>query len=77
MTVEVRIGVRNVGREVTLESDQTPEEVRTIVADAVAADEGVLSLTDDRGRSVIVPTAALGYVEIGPAGKGKVGFGSG
>jgi hypothetical protein len=29
-----------------------------------------------RGRRVIVPTASLGYVEIGSESKGRVGFGN-
>lgn len=77
MTVEVRIGVRDVPREVSLESDQTPDEVKAIINDAISSGESTITLTDERGRSVVVPTVALGYVEIGPAGKGKVGFGSG
>lgn len=74
--MEVRIGIRDVAREVTLESDQTPDEVKQAVTDAVNRGEGVLNLTDDRGRTVVVSAAALAYVEIGPAGKGRVGFGS-
>jgi hypothetical protein len=34
----------------------------------------VLALTDDKGRVVVVPVAALGYVHIGEQAKGRVGF---
>ena len=74
--MEVRIAVRNVAREVSFESAQTPEEVQRIVSDAITAGSGVLSLADDRGRTVIVPVEALGYVEVGTPDKGRVGFGS-
>ena len=42
-----------------------------------AIDKGtLLSLTDSRGRTVLVPSAKIAYVEIGPAASRKVGFGS-
>ena len=36
--------------------------------------EGVLTLTDAKGRRVIVPVAKLAYVEIGHGVAGQVGF---
>ena len=75
MTVEVRIGVQNVSREVVIESAQSPDEVARSVAAAV--DKGVaLSLTDDKGRVTVVPAAALAYVQIGESEKRGVGFGN-
>lgn len=73
--MEVRIGVRDVVREVSFESKQTVEEVRNAVTEALSSG-GVLSLEDDRGRTVLVPAGALGYLEVGPSEKGRVGFGS-
>ncbi len=35
-----------------------------------------LELRDSRGRRLIVPTASIGYVEIGSEKSGRVGFGS-
>lgn len=74
--MEVKIGVRNSGRELVLESSQSPDAVSKVVADAVADSDGVLQLVDEKGRKVIVPVAALGYVEIGPSEVRKVGFGT-
>lgn len=74
--MEVRIGVRNVAREVSFESADSPDEVQTTVAKALASGEGVLTLHDDDGRTVMVPVAAVGYVEVGALDKGRVGFGS-
>jgi hypothetical protein len=73
--VEVRIGVRDVVREVSFESNQSPEEVQQAVAEAMGSGEGLLTLRDDRGGTVVVPLNALGYVEIGTADKPRVGFG--
>ncbi|CAN5530941.1 DUF3107 domain-containing protein [soil metagenome] len=75
--MEIRVGVRNVARELAFESDQTWSEVRDAVAEGLAAPGGVISLRDDHGRMILVPADALGYVEIGATEKGKVGFGSG
>lgn len=74
--MEVRIGIRNVAREVTFESAQAPEQVRSVVADALASESALIEFEDDKGRVVLVPTSALGYVEIGAQDKGRVGFGS-
>jgi hypothetical protein len=73
--VEVKIGVQNVAREIVLESDQSAEEVEKLVT-AALADGGTLSLVDGSGRRLMVPVAVLGYVDIGVARKGSVGFGT-
>ncbi|WP_242419818.1 DUF3107 domain-containing protein, partial [Frankia sp. CpI1-P] len=46
-----------------------------LVGEAVKADNGVLTLTDDKGRQVVVPVASLAYVEIAAGGPRRVGFG--
>ena len=45
-----------------------------IVADALSSDAKFLSLTDDKGKVFVVPTAALAYVEIGEGETRRVGF---
>lgn len=74
--MEVKIGVQNVARELNIETDHSAEEVTAAVRAAVGDGAGLLALTDSRGREVLVPTAALGYVQIGDAEKGRVGFGT-
>ncbi|MGB6005532.1 MAG: DUF3107 domain-containing protein [Ornithinimicrobium sp.] len=74
--VEIRVGVRNVARELVFESDQAGTEVRDAVTEGLAATNGIISLRDDHGRMILVPAEALGYVEVGSGEKGKVGFGS-
>jgi len=73
--VEIKIGVQDTAREVSLDSNDTSEQVIAAVNEAIATG-GVLSLIDDRGRTVMVPAAKLAYVEIGATTKGRVGFGS-
>lgn len=63
--MEVRIGIRDVAREVAFESTQSPDQVRAAVAAAVSAGTGLLELEDDKGGMVLVPVQALGYLEVG------------
>ena len=75
LNVEVKIGVQHVAREIVLESEESPDALAQTVSKAMAGG-GVLSLTDDKGRVVIVRVETLGYVDIGPARRSGVGFGS-
>lgn len=71
--MEVTIAVQNVAAQVSLETDQTPEEVAAAVESALAG--GVLRLTDVKGRQLLVPGATIGWVQIGEGERGRVGFG--
>ncbi|HZX99739.1 MAG TPA: DUF3107 domain-containing protein [Dermatophilaceae bacterium] len=73
--MEVKIGVQNVAREIVVESQQSPEEIEALVTEALTKG-GLLNLVDDSGRRVIVPVATIGYVDLGAAKKGSVGFGT-
>ncbi len=71
--MEVTIGVQNVARELTVETDSDPAEV-TKAVEAALADGSVLRLKDTRGRSVFIPGAAIGWIQVGDSEKGRVGF---
>ncbi len=71
--MEVKIGVQYAPRELTLESAQTPAEVEQLVTEAMAKDS-VLTLTDEKGRRVIVPVTKVAYVEIAESSTRPVGF---
>jgi hypothetical protein len=73
--MEVKIGIRDVPREVALESELTPQVVAAAVEEAVAKGS-LLSLTDERGKLILIPGALIGYVEIGIPETRRVGFGS-
>lgn len=72
--MEVKIGVQHAPREIVLESEQSAEEVERAVADALSGKAQLLSLVDDHGRKVLVPSDRLAYVEIGEQSARKVGF---
>ena len=73
MGVEITIGVQHVARELVLETDRTSEQVAADVQAALSSGEP-LEITDTRGRRVVVPAAALGYIEIGGDEARRVGF---
>ena len=74
--MEVKIGVQYAPRELVLESAQSADEVAKAVSEALRADLGVLTLTDEKGRRVLVPADKLAYVEIAESETRRVGFGS-
>ncbi|WP_181787990.1 DUF3107 domain-containing protein [Streptomyces phytophilus] len=74
--MEVKIGVQHAPREISLESGQSAEEIESAVADALGGKSEVLTLVDDRGRKILVPSARIAYVEIGAPTARKVGFGA-
>jgi len=71
--MEIKIGVQHAPRELVIESSESVEEIEKAVEAAVSG-EGVLSLTDAKGRRVLVPAGKLAYVEIGGGVSGKLGF---
>ncbi len=73
--IEVKIGVQYSPREISLEVEMTADEIRAMVEQAVA-DNGVINITDVRGRQVLVPVSTFSYLEIGPPEARRVGFGA-
>lgn len=71
--MEVKIGIQYAPRELVVETDESAESVEKLLADAVASD-GVLALSDTKGRRVIVPASKVAYLEIGTNALGTVGF---
>ena len=72
--MEVKIGVQQAQRELVVEVGESADEVQQQVSDVLASGEGVIVLTDVKGRRVVVPGAKVAYVEIGTGVAGTVGF---
>lgn len=72
--MEIRIGIKNAGRELAFESDQSASDIEAAVANALAGGSKVLSLSDNKGRKFVVPVDALAYLEIGAEESRRVGF---
>ena len=71
--MEVKIGVINASRELTVDTELDAAEVEEQVRSALS-DGGVLSLADAKGRRIVVPVDKLAYVEIATGSAGQVGF---
>ena len=75
--MEVKIGVLHTPREIVIESALTPNEVEHAVSEALDGGSAPLSLTDEKGRRVLVPANLIAYVEIAQADVRRVGFNTG
>jgi hypothetical protein len=73
--VEIRIGIKDSNRDVALETNESHKEVLKLV-EAAIANSSLLNLTDDKGRTVLVPGGVIAFVEIGSPTSGRVGFAS-
>lgn len=72
--MEVKIGVADSPRELTVSTADSPDQVEALVTEALRNTQGLLTLIDDKGRRYMVPTSRVAYVEIGPADSRRVGF---
>ena len=71
--MEVKIGVQHAARELTIDSTLDADALQQAVADALQ-EGGVLSLSDAKGRRIVVPGERLAYVDIATGSAGMVGF---
>ncbi len=72
--MEIKIGIADSPRELTVSTADSPDQVEALVTEALRATEGLLTLIDDKGRRYMVPASRVSYVEIGPADSRRVGF---
>ena len=76
--MDVRIGVTYTPKEIEVELDEGADRDALVkdVEGVLSSSEGVLWLTDRRGRMIGVPAAKVAYIEIGsPKNERRVGFG--
>jgi len=74
--VEVKIGVYNAPREITFESEDGRDAILSALREALTTDDGLLVLSDEKGRTVAVPGSRVAYVELGEESARRVGFGA-
>lgn len=72
--MDIRIGITNSSREISFESNQTADEVRAVVAEALDGDAKYFTLSDEKGSLFMVPVTAFGYIELGADTPRRVGF---
>lgn len=72
--MEVKIGVADSPRELSVSTSDSPDQVEALVMDAMRDTQGLLTLVDDKGRRYMIPSSRVAYVEIGPGDTRRVGF---
>jgi len=70
---DVKIGISDSPHELNFECSNTQVEVITKVNEAIKS-SSVLSLSDSKGREILVPFNKISYVEIGESADRHVGF---
>ena len=74
--MEIKVGIQHVNREVVVESSESASAVEKGLAEAMKNDT-FFTVTDDRGRKVLIPAAKIAYVDLGEENARRVGFGAG
>lgn len=70
---EVKIGISDSTHEINIECASTQAEVIAKVNEAIKS-SSVLSLSDTKGRELLVPSNKISFVEVGESSDRKVGF---
>ncbi|MEY2743639.1 MAG: hypothetical protein RL310_548 [Actinomycetota bacterium] len=70
---EVKIGISDSTHEINIECVSTQSEVISKVNEAIKS-SAVLSLSDTKGRELLVPSNKISFVEVGESSDRKVGF---
>jgi hypothetical protein len=77
--VDVRIGITHTPKELEVEmgDDADRDQVVSDIEKLLKTGDGVLWLTDKKGRRVGIPVVKVAYVEVGaPSSERRVGFGA-
>ena len=77
--MDVRIGITHTPKELEVEmpEETNRDEVVANIEKMLQTGDGVLWLTDRKGRRVGVPVVKVAYVEVGaPSSERRVGFGA-
>ncbi|MCK7637730.1 DUF3107 domain-containing protein [Corynebacterium pygosceleis] len=72
--MDIKIGFSDTAREVVVSSNEEQDTIIEQVAEALSDDNGVLRLTDDKGRVVLARNNRIAYVEVGTTTSRPVGF---
>lgn len=72
--MDVRIGIKDSGRELAFETDQSSTEIEQTILGALNSGDKLVTFADNKGRKFVVPTASVAYLEIGVEEARRVGF---
>ncbi|AWB83559.1 DUF3107 domain-containing protein [Corynebacterium liangguodongii] len=72
--MDIRIGLTDTARELTVASAESQDSVLEQVKAAIAEGAPTVTLADDKGRIYLVRTERIAYVEVGTSTARSVGF---
>ncbi|MEN9325523.1 MAG: hypothetical protein RL414_1277 [Actinomycetota bacterium] len=72
-TTDVRIGISDSSHELRIETSLDAAKVQALVEDALK-NGTALVIADTKGKSTLVPSAKIAFVEFGAAPERRVGF---
>ena len=72
--MEVRIGIRDNAGSLSFESSLSPKDLTATISQAIKSGEPLVELSDDKGKTILVPTNSIAFVEIGAEQGRRVGF---
>jgi hypothetical protein len=70
--MEIRIGIKENGRDIGFETDKSAKDMAEHVKQGMQ--DGMLQLEDNKGRSYLIPATSVAYIEIGAEESRRVGF---
>lgn len=73
--MEIKVGLQNVARELTIDTDQSAADVEAAFTKALA-DDSLFTLTDAKGGRTILRAERVAYLDLGTEHARRVGFGS-
>lgn len=74
--MEVKIGLAQLPKELIIDACESAEEISAALHHALNSPDGLLTLTDEKGRHIMVVASRIGYVELGQEHTRPVGFGA-
>ncbi|WCC79109.1 DUF3107 domain-containing protein [Cutibacterium equinum] len=74
--MEIKIGIVNTAREVSIDAQDSAESIERQLRDSLSKPDAVLTLTDAKGRKVLVPARGIAYLDMGQPHSRQVGFGA-
>ncbi|HMR50157.1 MAG TPA: DUF3107 domain-containing protein [Arachnia sp.] len=73
--MEIKIGISDVPRDVTIETEATAKEITARLTEALEK-QSLFEVSDAKGRRVVVPAAKIAYLDLGAPSARPVGFGT-
>jgi prefoldin subunit 5 len=72
--MEVRIGIKDNARDLSFDSALSSTEINDLVQKAFESGQSLVTMSDDKGKTMLIPVASIAYVEIGVEETRRVGF---